>query len=152
MLLQRIPSLSGWSGSLRELDNARREFERMFHGLGATTGPRTAGVFPAINVSEDADAIYVRAELPGIKVDDLNLAIEKDTLTISGERQLSSGEESVSYHRRELEWGAFRRSMTLPTRVEADAIKARYVDGILTVTLPKAAEVRPRQITIQASA
>lgn len=151
MLLQRVPSLPGWAGSFRELDNARREFERVFHGLGGATGLRTAGVFPAINVSEDADAVFVRAELPGIKVDDLSLSIEKDTLTIAGERQLSSGQQSASYHRRELEWGAFRRSMTLPTRVDSDAIKARYVDGILTVTLPKAAEVRPRQITIQAS-
>ena len=63
---------------------------------------------------------------------------------------MEAEDKSVSYHRREREWGAFRRSFSLPTRVDSDKIQARYLDGILTVTLPKAAEARPRQITVQA--
>ena len=113
---------------------------------------RSAGVFPAINVSEDAESVYVRAELPGIEADDLEITMENDTLTISGERKPAAADESVSYHRREREWGAFRRSLALQTRVDSAKVQARYTDGILTVILPKAAEARPKQITIQAGA
>jgi HSP20 family protein len=94
----------------------------------------------------------VRAELPGIESDDLDITIEKETLTIAGKRKKASEGDSVSYHRREREWGAFRRSISLSTRVDPDNVKARYVDGVLTVTLPKAAEVRPKQITVQTDA
>jgi HSP20 family protein len=76
--------------------------------------------------------------------------MENDTLTIAGERKRPSEDETVSYHRREREWGSFRRSFTLNTRVDADKVHARYQDGVLTVVLPKAAEAKPRQITIQA--
>jgi HSP20 family protein len=126
--------------------------ERLFDSLTDRTSFSSAGVFPAINVSEDSDSVYVRAELPGIKTEDLDITMERDTLTIAGERNMPSEDDSVSYHRREREWGAFRRSLSLPTRVDADNVQAQYLDGILTVTLPKAAEAKPRQIAIQAGA
>ena len=150
MILRRLPSLPTWSTGFRELDVARRDMERLFDALTSYSGHQAAGVFPAINVSEDGESIYVRAELPGIEGDDLDISIEKETLTIAGERKMEAEDKSVSYHRREREWGAFRRSFSLPTRVDSDKIQARYLDGILTVTLPKAAEARPRQITVQA--
>jgi len=150
MFLRRLPSLPTWSSGFRELDEARRDMERLFDSLTGFTGQRSAGVFPAINVSEAADAYYVRAELPGIKTDDLEITMENDTLTLSGERKPANGDEAASYHRREREWGAFRRSFSLPNRVDANGVEARYTDGILTVTLPKAAEARPKQITVQA--
>jgi HSP20 family protein len=126
--------------------------ERLFDSLSGFTGAASTGVFPAINVSQDSDAVFVRAELPGIKVDDLEISMENDTLTIAGERSFAKDDEGVSYHRREREWGAFRRSFTLPTRVDSDKVQARYTDGTLTVTLPKAAEAKPRQISVQANA
>jgi HSP20 family protein len=135
---------------MRELDAARQEMERLFDSLTGRSGLRQAGVFPAINVSEDKDSIYVRAELPGMKSKDLDITMENDTLTIAGEREMATEDDSVSYHRREREWGAFRRSFSLPTPVDADNVKAGYLDGILTVTLAKAPEARPRQIAIQA--
>jgi HSP20 family protein len=98
------------------------------------------------------ESVYVRAELPGIKSDDLEITMEKDTLTIAGERKHATEDDSVSYHRREREWGGFRRSFSLPNRVDADKVQARYLDGVLTVILPKAAEARPKQITVQAGA
>jgi HSP20 family protein len=122
--------------------------ERLFDSLTGFTGQRTAGVFPAINVSEDADALYVRAELPGIKTDDLDITMENDTLTIAGE-SMPTTNESASFHRREREWGAFRRSFSVPTRVDSSKVQAGYHDGVLTVTLPKAAEARPKQIEVQ---
>jgi HSP20 family protein len=152
MILRRLPSLPTWSTGFRELDEARREMERLFDSLTDFTGLRSAGVFPAINVSEDADSIYVRAELPGIKIEDLDITIENNTLTIVGERRPAVEDDAQSYHRREREWGAFRRSFSLPTRVDSTDVQARYLDGILTVTLPKTAEVRPKQIAVQAEA
>ena len=150
MILRRLPSLPTWSAGLRELDEARRDMARLFDSLTDFTGHPSAGVFPAINVSEDPESLYVRAELPGIKIDDLEITMENDTLTLSGERKPVATDEAASYHRREREWGAFRRSFSLPIRVDSDEVKARYVDGVLTVILPKAAEARPRQISVQA--
>jgi HSP20 family protein len=152
MILRRLPSLPTWSSGFRGLDEARRDMERVFDSLTDFTGLQSAGVFPAINVSEDTESVYVRAELPGIKTDDLEITMEKDTLTIAGERQPAPADEAASYHRREREWGAFRRGFSLSTRVDPDKVQARYVDGILTVILPKAAEARPKQITVQAGA
>lgn len=152
MILRRLPSLPTWSGGFRELDTARREFERLFGSLADFSETQSAGVFPAINVSEDADSVYVRAELPGIKIDDLDITIENDTLSIAGERKPAAEGEARSYHRREREWGAFRRSFSLPTRVASNEVQAKYIDGVLTVMLPKAAEARPKQITVHAGA
>ena len=152
MILRRLPSLPAWSNATRELDSARREMERLFDSLNETAGPRQAGVFPAINVSEDAESVYVRAELPGLEAANLDITMENDTLTISGERKKPVDEEGVSYHRREREWGSFRRSFSLTTRIDADKVHARHEDGILTVILPKSAEAKPRQIAIQAGA
>lgn len=152
MVLRMLPSLPTWTTGFRELDEARREVERIFDTLTGAGGGRYAGVFPAINVSEDADSVHVRAELPGIKTDDLDITMENDTLTIAGERRMASEDERVSYHRREREWGAFRRSFALPTRIDGAGVQARYNEGILTVTLPKAAEARPKRISVQAGA
>ena len=150
MLTRRMPSLPSWT-PFREMD-LFREMERMFDGLSETGGFRTAGVFPALQVSESGDSILVRAELPGFDPKQLDVTVENHTLTLAGTRERHDETEGVSYHRREREWGAFRRSVTLPTRVEGDKVKATYTDGILTVELPKAAEARPKQITIQAGA
>ena len=152
MILRRLSSLPAWSNATRELDSARREMERLFDSLHQTAGHRQAGVFPAINVSEDTESVYVRAELPGLQATDLDVTMEDDTLTISGERKKPVDEEGVSYHRREREWGSFRRSLSLTTRIDADKVHARHQDGILTVVLPKSADAKPRQIAIQADA
>ena len=150
MILRRLPSLPTWSTGFRGLEEARREMDRLFDSLSDVTGLGSAGVFPPINVSEDVESVYVRAELPGINADDLEITMENDTLTIAGERKPAAEDDSVSFHRREREWGAFRRSFSLPTRVDSDKVQARYTDGILTVILPKAAEARPKQIAVKA--
>jgi HSP20 family protein len=131
------------------MDDLRREMERAFGSLSQQGWDRWAGVFPAINVSDKTDAVVVRAELPGIEPAELDVSVHGNTLSIAGERRPQSEREEVNYHRREREWGTFRRSFTLPSRVDAAAVKARYVDGILTVELPKAAEARPKQIAVQ---
>ena len=152
MIVRRLPSLPSWPMAFGELDDMRRGMERLFDSLAASTGLPTAGVFPAVNVSEDLESVYVRAELPGIKAADLEITMENGTLTIAGERTMPVEDDRVSYHRREREWGSFRRSLSLSVAVDPNQIRAGYRDGILTVTLAKAHDARPKRITVQAEA
>jgi len=153
MILRSVPSFQNWPLAFGELDEMRRGMARLFDSLVESTGLRMAGVYPALNVSEDAASVYVRAELPGVKADDLAITMENDTLTIAGGRAMPvEDEDRVSYHRRERDWGEFRRSLTVPVRVDPDHVEARYRDGILTVKLAKAPDARPKQITVRAEA
>ncbi len=132
----------------REMERLRNEMDRLFSGLRGIRAGRI-GVFPLLNVSEDKDNIYVRAELPGIDPKDIEISVEGDTLTLRGERKPAEVGENVSYHRREREFGRFRRSLTLPTRINVDAVEATFKNGVLTIVLPKAEEVRPKQIAVK---
>jgi HSP20 family protein len=107
------------------------------------------GVFPLVNLSEDDEALYLTAELPGLTAANLDLSIKSDTLTLKGSKNTALSNE-VNYHRREREEGSFRRSLTLPVKVEADKVEASFKNGILSVRLPKAAESRAHQISIKA--
>jgi HSP20 family protein len=149
MLIRRLPSLPSFTSALRDWDDVRRDMERVLDSMTAVSA--RSWVYPPIHVSETDDEIVVRAELPGIDARSLDVTMEQDTLTISGERRPQE-EKNASYHRRERSWGTFRRSFTIPRRVDSAKVAARYVNGILTVELPKAAEARPRQITVQAGA
>jgi HSP20 family protein len=111
-------------------------------------GWRAARVFPAINLTEDADNYYVRAELPGIKADALDIQTVGRNLTLSGERTIASEGEHVRYHRREREAGKFSRIIGLPGDINTDKVDAKLVNGLLTVTIAKADAAKPKQITI----
>lgn len=153
MLLRRInwPTFD-LRNSFEELDRLRRQIDlfgtdfpnRMFRGA-------TAGVFPLMNMTEDKESFYVRAELPGIAGDALDISVTGDTLTISGERVMSMEDENAKYHRREREAGKFSRIVNLPSQINTTKVKANSKHGILTVTLPKAEETKPKQITVKAS-
>ncbi|MBZ4659557.1 MAG: Hsp20/alpha crystallin family protein [Desulfacinum sp.] len=132
----------------REMERLRSEMDRLFTGFQGLR-PGRVGVFPLLNVSEDKNNIYVRAELPGMNPDDIEISVEGDTLTIRGERKPAEVSDKVSYHRREREFGRFRRSLTLPTRINVDAVDATFKNGVLTIVLPKAEEVRPKQIPVK---
>jgi len=106
-------------------------------------------VFPALNVFEDKNILTVKAELPGVKAEHLDISFESDTLTIKGRREPYHNGEKVSYHRREIETGSFSRALTMPIKVAPDSITARLQDGILVITMEKAADVKPRQITVK---
>lgn len=133
-----------------DFDKMRREFDALFRNLGHETAGSAATVFPALNVSEDQQNIYVRAEVPGVATADLEVAVEGDTLTIKGERRrFESTGEKVSCHRREIASGRFSRALTLPARVNAEQVTAKGKNGILLITLPKAEEVKPRRIEVR---
>jgi HSP20 family protein len=106
------------------------------------------GVFPLVNLSEDDDNLYLSAELPGIDPESLDLSVKNDTLTLKGAKKALTEANAVNYHRRERESGTFRRSLTLPVKIQSEAVDAKFKNGILQVTLPKSTEAKAHQITI----
>jgi HSP20 family protein len=123
---------------------------RLFqNAFGLERSPWRVGVYPLVNISEDRDHIFVRAELPGIKAADLEITIQDNSLILRGQRQIPTEEKQVNYHRRERESGFFRRVVALPARVQADKVEATCKDGILTIKLAKPEEVKPRKIQVK---
>jgi|UniRef100_A0A7C3SLU8 HSP20 family protein len=133
----------------RELEVLQRRMDRLFRlSFGFEPVPRRVGVYPLVNISEDRDYYYIRAELPGVKPEDLDIQIKNKSLVIRGERKIPGEGKEVNYHRRERESGFFRRVVTLPGRVDTNKVEATCKDGILTIKLAKPEEVKPRQIKI----
>jgi HSP20 family protein len=133
-----------------ELERMRNDMARLFDPATEKFYPATtAGVFPLVNLTEDKDNYFVRAELPGLKAEELNIAVTGNNLTISGERKIPSEGDNVRYHRREREAGNFSRIIALPGDLEVDNVEAGLVDGVLTVTVPKAEVAKPKQITVK---
>jgi HSP20 family protein len=150
MLVRRSwPSRPAFEDSFADFEHLRREMQRLLDGPGRADGEVGAGVFPPINVTQDADNFYVRAEVPGIKASELSISAVKNRLTIAGKREIPNERERVSYHRRERPEGSFNRSLTLPTELNVDGIDAQYADGILMLKLPKAEAAKPRLISVK---
>jgi HSP20 family protein len=129
-----------WSG-LNRLTDLQNEFERLLES------PLTAWS-PALDVHEDKDSFVIRAELPGLKREDIEVSLQDGALVISGERKAEKAEEGVEVHRQERYYGKFQRALTLPEPVAADKVKADYRDGVLTITLPKTEEAKPKKIDV----
>ena len=141
-----------WRSPFEELDRMKRQMDLLSEGLsrGVWREP-AAGVFPLMNVTEDQNNYYVRAELPGLKGDDLDISVTGDTLSIAGERKIAPEDEKATYHRREREAGRFSRIVTLPAPVDTGKVEAGCTNGVLQVTLPKAEAAKPKQIAVKAS-
>ena len=105
---------------------------------------------PALDIAERNDAYVVTVEVPGIKPEQLDITLENGALTISGERRFESETKDKQFHRIERRYGAFRRSISLPDRVRADAVEASFEDGLLQVVVPKAEEAKPKRIEVRA--
>jgi HSP20 family protein len=137
-----------------ELWNIQREinriFENFFHGDLQDDGAFGLSLWtPAVDIAEHDNEYVVRVELPGVSKDDVKITLESNVLTIRGEKKREKDVEKDNYHRMERMYGSFQRSFTLPSTVRADKIDAVYKDGILTITLPKAEEARPKQIEVK---
>ena len=104
----------------------------------------------ALDVFESADDVMVKASIPGLKPEDIDISITGDVLTIKGETHGEKEEKQGNYHLRERRWGAFQRAVSLPTLVKADKADAVFENGVLTLTLPKVEEVKPKSIKIKA--
>jgi HSP20 family protein len=135
-----------------EFGSLRRAMDRLFEDFAPVRGYRGTGeqadlTFP-IDLSDKEGEITVKAVLPGIKPDNVELTVSEGVLTIRGEAREEASEEKENFYRREIRYGSFARSIPLPTRVNQEQAQAEFKDGILTVHLPKADEVRPKTIPV----
>jgi HSP20 family protein len=110
-----------------------------------------SGWNPALDLYEDKDNLYVKVELPGMKREDIDVSLHEGSLSISGERKGEEKNEDAEVYRAERFFGRFQRTVTVPTSVAVDKVKAQYKDGILTITLPKTEEAKPKHIDVNVS-
>lgn len=146
------PDLTNWGfGGLTDLrDEIDRLFEEPLAELGRTS-QLLSGWTPALDIYEDKDNLYVRVELPGMSKEDIDLSLHDGSLSISGERKHESKVDKGEVFRAERFFGRFQRTVTLPTPVAVDRVKAQYKDGVLSVTLPKTEEAKPKHIDVSVS-
>ncbi|NBX29109.1 Hsp20/alpha crystallin family protein [bacterium] len=153
------------AGIAPRLEDVRDEFDRLWTSL--TTAPPLHGwpaapaerPFPAVNVAESDEALVVETELPGLDAGDVDISVAGDELVLRGsragrpEQPEGDGEQpaTVTWHRRERGSGTFERRIELPVAVDATRVEARLVDGVLTVTCPKAPQAQPRRVTVRSS-
>ena len=146
-----MSNLTRWE-PVREMMTLREAMDRLFDD--AFTRPinlRDGGwSAPAVDMYQTDDEIVVKAALPGFKADEVQINVTGDVLTLRGELKHEEEKKEKAWHIREHRWGSFERSIALPTQVMADKAVADFENGILTITLPKAEEVKPRTITVKA--
>jgi HSP20 family protein len=151
MIVRQVGPWSFGGNTPAAFAQMRREMESLMERLTGGVGDgAVAGVFPPMNVSEDRDHYYVRALIPGIDPAQLDVSVVHQTVAVSGVRQ-SPEEAGASYHRKERAEGPFSRSVTLPAAFDGTRVQAKYVDGILTLTLPKPEAAKPRRVTVHTS-
>jgi len=130
-----------------EMDRLRREMNGLFSNYGQTSGSAT---YPLMNVYDDKDTLVVTAELPGLAKDQVDITFSDGILTVSGKQQPFTKTKNMSVVRKERPEGDFEKTVRLPTKINQDAIKASFNNGILTITMPKSEEVKPKTIAIEA--
>ena len=141
-----LPSLDRWASLRNDLDTL---FELPFWSGLSRQSQLFSGWTPALDLYQDKDNVTAIVELPGMRKEDIEISLHDGMLSISGERKDETNNGGAT--RTERFYGKFRRSITLPTQVDVNKVKATYKDGILTVTLPKAEEAKPKQIQINLS-
>jgi len=138
--------LSVWD-PFADLNRIQREFEKSYFGPRA----RPADFAPPVDVYEDKDSLALRAELSGVKREDIEVSIDSNVLTLKGERKLEQEEEGRRYHRVERTYGSFVRQFQLPSNIDPASIDAKFSDGVLTIRLHKKEELKPRKIDVKTS-
>jgi len=136
----------------RDLATLRERMNRLFEEAYTSRGEEKDLVAstwnPSVDIYETENALVMKAELPGIDENDIELKIEDSTLTLKGDRKFEKETKEENYHRIERSYGSFYRSFTLPRNIDQDKIKAECENGILKVTLPKKAELKPKKVKI----
>jgi HSP20 family protein len=133
----------------QELAQLQQEMNRLARRVRRPAGPRGARVFPSVIVSATDETLVVRAEIPGMKLEEFEISVSGEILTVQGSRITGEGLEGGWYHRRERESGGFSRAIRLPAEVEGETAEASYKAGVLTITLPLRKPAKPRQIPVQ---
>ena len=151
MAIARFRPFSSNLDPFRDLTDIQSEMNRLFDGFFGRPSAAVAAERvwpPAVDVYETKDELVLSAELPGLNEKDIHLSIVGDVLNVRGERQWNQEVKQESYYRGERWYGKFERSLPLPMPVQADKVTATYRDGVLTITLPKVEEIRPKEIKI----
>jgi len=147
-------SRGGALAQFSDLNRIRSEIDRLLQDPFSALTQGTSffeGWTPALDIYEDKDKYVAKAELPGMRKEDIDVSLEGDTLTISGERKQEEEKKEGDTYRSERYFGRFQRTVTLPAAVDANKIQAIYKDGVLTVTVPKTEEAKPKQIEVKTS-
>jgi HSP20 family protein len=155
-MLTRLSDWTGWPNfgfadharSFGAFDQLRQEVDRLLNDF-AEVAPQGSWAAPRLHFEDTGAAFVVKADLPGLAEKDLDLSVTSTTLTLRGERKLEPP-QGYTVHRNERNGYRFARSFELPAKVDADKVEAKLVNGVLEVTLPKAEEARPKQITVKA--
>jgi HSP20 family protein len=135
----------------RQVDSLQSEVNRVFDAFfGAPAGQSARRWVPAMDLAETDDALVLRADLPGLRRDDVTIEVKDGTLTISGERRAEDEEKSEGYYRVERAFGSFSRSLSLPRGIDPDGVTAEFTDGVLEVRIPKPEEQKPHRVEIGA--
>jgi HSP20 family protein len=137
------------------VNRLREEMDKLFHDFMGDLAPAWSpgwfgtGAYPAVNLWEDDQNLFAEAELPGLSMDDVEVFVVGNELTIRGERKAPQVEEGVAYHRQERTGGRFNRVLPLPMQIDAEKVEATFRDGVLTIQMPKAEAAKPRKIRVQ---
>lgn len=142
-------SMKRWE-PFRDLVTMRDDMDRLFDVFFGVQPQDMEDLWrPAIDIEENNGNLMVRAEIPGMKKEDIKVSVKEDMLTISGERKRENETKDKTFHRIERSYGQFRRMIRLPATVDADKVKATYKDGVLNVTLPKPESMKPKNIDVE---
>jgi HSP20 family protein len=146
--------LTRWQ-PLREFSSLQDRINRVFHesyrGEGRDEALTASSFAPAVDVYEDEHQVTLKIEVPGIDEKDIDVRVENNTLTVTGERKIESEEKEENYRRVERQYGSFTRTFTLPQTVDSESVSANYDKGVLKIALPKKAEAKPKQIKVNVS-
>ena len=144
------PVMTPWP-TFGRLSDLRDELDRLFEAPFGELGRSFDGWSPAMELVENKDNVVVKAELPGMKKEDIEVTLHEGVLSVTGERKSEHKEEEGGLYRTERSYGRFMRAIRLPAPVAGDKVKADYKDGVLTITLPKTEEAKPKQIDVKVS-
>lgn len=155
--MPRLPTFH--AGLALPLEELREEFDRLWTTITAAPphhgwSIRHEAAFPAVNVHESDHAVALEAELPGLDTGDVSISVTGNDLLLEGARpahEASAADEKMTWHRRERGTGGFKRRISLPVAIDAARVEARLVDGVLTVTCPKAVECQPRRVEVRSA-
>jgi HSP20 family protein len=139
----------------RDMVASQREFDRLFREAfnpAVTEGELSTRTWaPPVDIYENGDNLVLKAELPGINADDVEIRVENNTLYLKGERKFEKEVKEQNYHRVERSYGTFTRTFSLPNSIDADKVAANFKDGVLTLTMPKKEEAKPKTIKVNVS-
>jgi len=147
-----VPLRSSWPEIAVLQDRLNSIFSEFSHPDGESEAAVTGNFVPPVDIYEDAQKLTLKLEIPGVKQDDLEIHVENQILTVRGESKLEAEEKEENFHRIERRYGSFVRTFTLPQTVDPEAVMANYDAGILSISLAKKPEAKPRQIKVQLGA